>query len=297
MNDLPVAPPATDGAAETPPSPTTAGDLLRQARQARGLHIGALAAAIKVGSRKLELLEANQFDQLPDATFTRALAHTVCRALKVDAAPILALLPPLKGVRLEEVAVGLNTPFHERPGRLVPKEWATVASPALWLAALLLIAALAVYLMPSGWLPLQKATVALAPAELPVAPQPVAEPVPTPASPAPAFAASAAIEVSAPAAEPIGPPAETEAAAPASAAPAGVLQLRATAPSWVEVTDARGRLLIARLLQPGDDVGLDGALPLKVKIGNSAATRVVFQGQPLALAAYTRDNVARFDLK
>ena len=130
MNDLPVAPPATDGAAETPPSPTTAGDLLRQARQARGLHIGALAAAIKVGSRKLELLEANQFDQLPDATFTRALAHTVCRALKVDAAPILALLPPLKGVRLEEVAVGLNTPFHERPGRLVPKEWATVASPA-----------------------------------------------------------------------------------------------------------------------------------------------------------------------
>ena len=104
------------------PRATTAGGLLRQARQAQGIHIAALAAAIKVVPRKLELLESDQFDQLPDATFTRALAQTVCRALKIDAAPILALLPPLPGNRLGHVANGMNTPFHERPGRLERRE-------------------------------------------------------------------------------------------------------------------------------------------------------------------------------
>src|ERR1700740_3391776 len=87
---------------------SSAGALLRQARQAQGLHIAALSAAIKVTPRKLELLEADQFDQLPDATFTRALAQTVCRALKIDAAPVLALLPRPHGNRLGDVREGLN---------------------------------------------------------------------------------------------------------------------------------------------------------------------------------------------
>ena len=94
---------------------SSAGALLRQARQAQGLHIAALAAAIKVTPRKLELLESDQFDQLPDATFTRALAQTVCRTLKVDSAPILALLPRPDVHRLGDVGAGLNAPFRSRP--------------------------------------------------------------------------------------------------------------------------------------------------------------------------------------
>ena len=54
--------------------------MLRAARQARGLHIAALAASIKVTQRKLEALEADRYDELPDMTFTRALAKTVCRS-------------------------------------------------------------------------------------------------------------------------------------------------------------------------------------------------------------------------
>jgi cytoskeleton protein RodZ len=46
------------------------------------------------------------------------------------------------------------------------------------------------------------------------------------------------------------------------------------------VTDARGQSLIARLLQPGENVGLDGTLPMKVTIGNVAGTQVVFRRQP-----------------
>ncbi|HZT55941.1 MAG TPA: DUF4115 domain-containing protein [Burkholderiaceae bacterium] len=93
---------------------------------------------------------------------------------------------------------------------------------------------------------------------------------------------------------------EPVAAAPDAAtleAAAGVLQFRTTAQSWVEVIDARGQSLIARVLEPGERVGLDGALPMKVKIGNAHGTQVVFKGQAFELAASTRDNVARFELK
>lgn len=293
----------------------TAGSLLRQARQAKGLHIAALAASIKVTPRKLELLESDQIDQLPDATFARALAQTVCRTLKVDAAPVLALLPLPRGHRLEMVADGLNTPFRERPGRLVPKEWASVASPTLWLAALLLVAALVVYAVPSGWLrwpggdatrtaespPPVPADSVLAPvpgatteAAVPTAPS-AAAPVYVPVLPTPA---STALPMSTPAAA-AAPVIAADAAASGAAvsAPVSVLQVRTTAASWVGVTDSRGKSLVGRVLQAGEYIGVDAAPPLKLKIGNAAATQIVFRGEPFEMARFTRDNVARFELK
>ena len=105
---------------------SSAGALLRAARERQGLHIAALAAAIKIPQRKLEALEADRFDELPDATFTRALAHHACvELLKIDAAPVLAQLPPLPqaGRRgLAAAAGGLNAPFRDRPGRADPAE-------------------------------------------------------------------------------------------------------------------------------------------------------------------------------
>jgi cytoskeleton protein RodZ len=285
-----------------PARPTTAGGLLRQARQAQGLHIAALAAAIKVVPRKLELLESDQFDQLPDATFTRALAQTVCRTLKIDAAPILALLPPPKGHRLEQVAEGLNTPFRERPGRLEPKEWASATNPVLWIVGLIVVLTLAVYAMPASWLPFGDSAVTRPrPADVGAAPSVVTETVATPIAPASAADASPAAAVATPSAS---EPGLATAPAPATApdavtavAASGVLQFRASAQTWIEVTDARGQSLISRVLLPGESVGLDGVTPMKVRIGNAAVTQVVFRGQPLELAAHTRDNIARFDLK
>jgi cytoskeleton protein RodZ len=73
--------------------------------------------------------------------------------------------------------------------------------------------------------------------------------------------------------------------------------LHAKAGSWIEVQDANSKVLLSRLVQPGETVGLDGPTPLRVKIGNAGATEVVFRGQPLDLAPRTRDNIARLELK
>jgi cytoskeleton protein RodZ len=70
----------------------SAGARLRRAREQSGLHIAALAVTLKVPVKRLEALEADRYDLLPGPVFTRALAASVCRSLKLDAAAVLALL-------------------------------------------------------------------------------------------------------------------------------------------------------------------------------------------------------------
>ncbi len=319
---------AAAGHAASPERGTSAGALLRHARQAQGLHIAALASAIKVVPKKLEALEADRLEELPDATFARALAQAVCRFLKIDPAPVLALLPPLSGPRrLEQVAEGLNTPFHEASGRLVPREWARVTRPALWLALLIVLATLAVYLFPTHWRPLFDAATgrvssrapavragsaaagALSPSTLAAmgsAGEPGSVTLSGPtigvdaASLAPAAGGSGAAEAARASAALMMPPAAvgaTPAAAAASAAGAGWLRIETGAPSWVGVTDGHSRMLLARTLQADERVALDGDPPLRVTIGNAFATRLTVRGVPLDIAPSTTGNIARLDVK
>ena len=294
----------TDGVDQNAGAPVTAGALLRRARQAQGLHIAALSASIKVAQRKLESLEADRFDELPDATFTRALAQTMCRSLKIDSAPVLALLPPAVGNRLGDKG-DINAPFRERPGRGETQDWSRLAaSPAVWGPALLLLGAVLVYFLPADFL----TRVQRIGSDAAVLPAPAASAV----SAVSAAAAASAVEPAAAMAPLAAASASvtgdvgTAASAPSNtlvtlqstpAAAAGPLELRATAESWIEVQDATAKLLISRNVLAGETVQLDGAMPLKLKIGNAAGTNLVFRGQPVSLAPYTRDNVARLELK
>ncbi len=295
--------------AERPAQPqpaASAGALLREARQAQGLHIAVLAASIKVSQRKLEALEADRFDDLPDATFTRALAQTVCRSLKIDPAPVLALLPQHQvDDRLAHVSQGINARFRDAPGRGGEGGGPSVfSSPAVWGPALLIVGAVIVYFWPQGWMPDlgsgsddAPAAAASAPeAGIVAAPVEVPPPVVVPAAPAPD--AAAAPVPAAPAAS--APPVAEAAPAPAPAAAgagAQALVVRAHATSWVEVVDARSTVLVSRLLKAGESLALDGAAPLKVRVGNAAQTELVYRGQAVDLAPSTRDNVARLELK
>src|SRR5438874_2888153 len=94
------------------PDGVTAGTLLRRAREASGLHVAALAVSLKVPVRKLEALEEDRWDLLPDVVFARALASSICRSLKIDPQPILERLPQTIRPRLVHDDAGINTPFH-----------------------------------------------------------------------------------------------------------------------------------------------------------------------------------------
>lgn len=264
----------------------SAGAMLRAGREQRGVHIAALAAAIKVPQRKLEALEADRYDELPDLTFTRALAQSVCRHLKIELQPVLDRLPQTVAApqKLVHVGSGLATPFRERPGREAPADWSWLGRPVVWGTLLVLAGAVVLALVPGRWLDLGSGTRAPAtPASAPMVVEPAASPVVTTPPLSPTVAAG---------------PAEAASATQASTGgAAAVLALKASAETWVEVQGAGGHVLLQRKVAPNETVSLESAdLPLRLTIGNAAATQLSFRGQPVDLSPNTLGNVARLQL-
>ena len=268
----------------------SAGAMLRKARLAQGMDVATLAAAMKVTPQKIELLEADRFGELHGAAYVRALAQSVSRCLKIDPVEVLELLPRPESERLDQINQGLNTPFKDRPGHIVARDWSVISRPMIWGPALLVLGALLLYMWPSKLVPPARTVVRPVPAPAPAAP--------ASAPPAAPTASATAVETAVETVYSVPPRTEGQVGSESVAAPVSrMLQLSTTSQSWVEVLDAQGRLLISRTVQPGEAVGLDGALPLRLKIGNSAGTRLVFRGELVELAAHTRDNVAKLELK
>ena len=319
--------PANDETAATPTPSTTAGTLLRQAREAAGIDLPSLAVALKVSVKKLEALEADRYEQLPDAVFVRALASSICRALKIDPAPALALLPQSRAPRLDYDEAGLNTPFHT-PGDIAKTPFLDRLSRPMVLAALaVLLGTLVLIFFPSteqraeiGAIvastpaaPTQAPAVAPAPQPAPAEPEVAAAPSPAapvaakpaPAKPAPVVAAPVvAPRETPPPAKPAAVPAEAP-AAEAAEAPAprkklsstGIVVFKTREASWIEVTDGNGAIQLSRMIEPGDPVGASGPLPLNVTIGRADVTEVTVRGKPFPLDEVTRGGVARFEVK
>ena len=125
-----------------------AGAMLKQAREASGLHIAALAVLLKVPVKKLEALESDRLDLLPDAVFVRALASSVCRTLKIDPTVILASLPQTGAPKLIYQGTGINAPFRSPGDGPGPSIWAQVSRPAVLAGLLLLMGALVLIFLP-----------------------------------------------------------------------------------------------------------------------------------------------------
>ncbi|MDE2400924.1 MAG: DUF4115 domain-containing protein [Burkholderiales bacterium] len=310
------------------------GELLRQAREAQGLDIDTLAAMIKVTPSKLEALESGRYEHLPDANFTRALAMSVCRFLKIDGTAVLAGLPAAKTIPLSPNKPELNQPFKESRG--VNLSFDSGSSLDLkdllrpqWLAPiLLLVASVVVYFLPESihwpqWAhrPLADTT-ATVPAVSASPPDEAASSAAEPSDPSASAPIESASEPEAASSDPqavlvpegisaqVAAPASmavdsapiglTSASSAASASPASsgnTLVLLSRDPSWVEVRDAKGNKLLARNLDAGETVKLDGDRPFKVVLGNAPSMQITYQGKAVDLASYTRNNVARFELK
>lgn len=303
----------------------TAGGLLKEARQAAGMHIAALAVALKVPVSKLEALEADNYAVLPDTVFVRALASSVCRTLKIEAAPILSLLPQSQSPRLSVDSAGINAPVKGSAGKSSASSSASFAgsgsgSRSMVLVVLaLLVGAVVLFYVPRHSAPsdaAEPASVAV-PDALPTS---TSEPVPAvatslaserPADPSASMAPAAAVAASSPGSA---TPSVAVSPAPAAAASgvttsnvaaadgaadgaAGPLVLRARSASWVQVRDANGALALQRNLAAGETVSVSAPTPLAVIVGRADATEVTVRGKPFDLTAVARENVARFEVK
>jgi cytoskeleton protein RodZ len=298
--------------------PATAGSLIRDARQAQGIDLASLAAMLKVPLKRLEALEGDRHEELQGPTFERALAQAACRVLKVDPKPVLALLPQHERNTLERVTEGINTPFRDGQASRA-FELPAGTRPVVILVVALVLGALALLFVPTGWINRVKAEFASAPAQ-PASASAASAPAPATVAPVELPGASAAVPATSSASLPSALPAAAAPAASATAsaapiafpasvagddevlahqagAPSIPLQVIASADSWVEVVDAQGHTLLSRTVVAGESVGLDGALPMRVKIGNAGGTHLKLRGDNVDLTPWTRDNVARLEVK
>jgi cytoskeleton protein RodZ len=300
MSDVAMLQPELDGETEEPSASAGAGALLRAAREAQGLHIAMLAVSLKVSVKKLEALESNRFDLLPDLVFVRALASSVCRHLKIDEQPVLSALPRSEVPKIGVVGDGSRPRFQETGYATHSGLRRHLRSP--WGVAFLLVlfGIVAIVFWPEN---VSRVEGMVTPASV-LPPKgaaleaPVGSPEIQPVTSTPTSAASSTVAGATPA-ETAG--AALTASGDVNIAPAplamGPLKLFASGSSWVEVTDADSAVVFRRTLAQGETAVINGKPPLSVVLGRADQVTVWVRDQGFDTSTYVKDSVARFQVK
>ena len=300
----------------------TAGMMIRNAREVSGLHVAALAVAMKIPVKKLEALEADRLDLLHDPVFVRALAASVCRALKIDPAPVLQKLPLNTVPRLSAAERGINAPFHTPGGSVGSSIPLLLSRPSALIVIALLVGGIAVAFFPdikvSDWAhdlspsslksatesgaPVPTTTEAVEVVSAPVTAVPIAASTPLStgsailgtASPSTPSVSSSEVKSTSPVAP--APAASVSVVAPV-VAPSSLVVFKAKGLSWIKVVDAKGTVQLNKTLAPGEVAGTSGTMPLSITIGRVDVTDVEVRGKPFDLSGVAKENVARFEVK
>jgi cytoskeleton protein RodZ len=265
------------------------GRALAAAREARGLTQADVAAQLRLSTRQVRAIEAEDLAALPEGPFVRGYLRGFARLVDLPAEPLLALLnarlrpsEPLRGAVEGAKAV---SPIQRTPREPVSGRFAIGAA----VAALLVFALF-------GWWTMRPAPPAPPTAQVEVAPAAAAvQPAPAAGTEQPAPGAAAAAEPPAVAAAESSGPAAAE---PAATAPDGALTLRFRGLSWVEVRQADGAVLLSQNNPAGTQRTIDGVPPYTLVVGNASKVDLEFRGRSVDLAAAAnRDDVARLRLE
>ncbi len=308
-----------------------AGSLLKAWREQAGLSTAEVAGRLKLSQRQIDAMERNDWSSFASPSLLKGFVRAYARILQGDEAAVLALLPsaidPGKSLTLEPT---LSAPMPQSHLRSNATWW--LRSGLVGVIAI----GVAVAVGKFGWIPFAAAPEAPVAAANPTAPVveaalPVLPPgteanpstagsVPDPAN-AGAQAASPDALVAAPGASapgalgsggtaPSAPgtaPAAAMASAPTAPAPtvtvppapvagAPMLRINVQNESWIEITDAAGRVLLSAVQPAGAQQDLNGRAPFTIVVGNAPGVHIEYGGKPVDLAPYTRGNVARFAL-
>lgn len=267
----------------TPENTTThAGDLLRVAREAQGLHVAALAVTLKVPVKKLEALEAGRFAELPDMVFARSLALSVCRTLKINSDEILAALPALPVPSIRPASNVSHSEFRGESAPVHASMGSQLKRPLGMTIVAVSIIVLAVFVW-RGW-PVPPVDNAATEPEKTILQTPVTQ-----------SAASVVQESTLPAVTEPAPLAEAD--RPDAAQQPALLEIKARGVSWIDVTDANGVTQLRQLTSEGEILRIAGQLPLSVVVGRADLVDITVRGQALDLLPLARDNVARFEVR
>ena len=307
-----------DGEAGSPSGPRSAGDLLKQQREALGLELDGVAAALRIKPDYLAALEAGRPDLLPGPTYAIGFVRAYGDHLRLDGNEILR--------RFKAESKGLDT----KPDLAFPMPLGERSIPGGAMLLVALILALCGYgtwyylstgersrpervaEIPSGLLTPpseERASESTAPpaaepaTETPPSapagtafPAPVstgsepgatgesaAAPVVTPSTQAPALAS--AVSTLPAAAPPVsaGPPTISRNEGPRTYGvidgPARIV-IRATADSWIQIRNTDQSVLFTRVLKAGESYRVPDRPGVLMRTGNAGGLEITVDGKP-----------------
>jgi cytoskeleton protein RodZ len=296
-------------------------DQLRMARVNRSLTIDEVAVRLNLRPASIEAMESGAYEKLPGAAYVAGFVHSYARLLMLDGAALVSQLKVESAVMQPKpvhempfkvsqrafpsagfiwtgliLLLGLLLLWTLTNNKFVPEMSTTELSDPQALPADVPMDA------AEGDEVEAPATAGSAPSAAPVAaaPAPVAStPAPTavapvaagttaPATPPAAVAPAAGTPAAATAPVAVAPPAATpSAAAPspspstATPPPAGAT-IMAKQNSWIQLRDAKGAVVVAKLLRAGESFPLPNTPGLMMTTGNAGGTFITVNGQPSA---------------
>jgi cytoskeleton protein RodZ len=289
------------------------GELLRNAREARGLSLDEIEAATRIRRRYLEAMEAEAFDQLPGPAYVKGFVRTYATHLGLAADDLAGMYPDLR-----TGGVSRGFPVEVRITPAMPSSRARRIVTTIAAALVIGLVALAYVLYgqirqfavtPPPGTP-GAATSTRAPAR-------TGTPGSAPATPAPGGATGSASTSGpagapqstqgnpaptgtkpSPSAPPAGAPGTAVTPAPGTPGQAGVLigplsvAVVATDRSWVR-TVADGVTVYEGFLSPGDRQVWQAHRQLTIRVGNAGAIDVTVNGQNIGQLGRAGDVVEK----
>ncbi|MBI4740567.1 MAG: helix-turn-helix domain-containing protein [Betaproteobacteria bacterium] len=299
--------------------PSSVGEQLRAAREARQMSASGIAQMLKLSVRQVDALEIDDWSTLPGATIVRGFIRNYARLVDLDSDALMAQLDALRTPKSSDLdlLIATNNAALPRTGGMGRRDLAVVFS-GLMLAGLAL---LAYFFVPQEFWQSKLAewNSVLAPAPPPVlAPEPAPAtaagnvdplpPAPVSDQPVPSGtppAADAGVsEKTAPPAVPPAPSVPSVSAVPVvdvktnQPAPAGSgLKLIFARPSWVEIRDRSGQVVFSQLNPAGSEREIEGQPPFALIVGNASGVTVRYKGKNVELDQRSKDDVARLNLE
>jgi cytoskeleton protein RodZ len=273
----------TDAVEMQPELPTALpGELLAARRLELRWTLEEVSQRLKLATRQITALEANDFASLPGMASVRGFIRSYAKLLELDPVTLLAMLSNEANPAIDPIILRRPLPSRGFPGRrYAPPSVHRRGSRRLSGLALLVIVfvgALAFAAYRHG---------------LPTISFDVSG-VSTLLDSWKDLADSTTSESTD---QPLSASADAAVAEQKSVDPSRLLELKLREDAWVEISTLNGNKLVSRLMKAGTTERFDMSEPVVLVVGNANGVDASLRGQPLNLRAVARDNVSKLSLK
>lgn len=259
------------GLAQTNAAPAnvnSVGQILRAAREQRGLSVEQIADMLKIRRIYLQAIEDSDWEELPELVYAQGFVRSYASFLGLDEAGASAQF------KREFRGGGRRSPELEMPKPLDDHQlpdWKIIA--AVVVALFMVYAIWAVATEPSAPEPIQRVaevqkTQPPAPVETSAIPAATEQPV-QPIAQTPAAETPAAT----------GAPAPTQTGISYGATTPTRVTITAAQDSWVQVRDMDGQVVFSRVMRPGDNFRVPNEGTLSLTTGNLAGLYFTIDGK------------------